>query len=118
MSPSLIRCLLAILALTQNCDKTVSKDVAYLLGIKRPSAHRSLTILQEKGLIEKAPYGDIHLTEAGLALALALEARRDELTVLFANQYGLDPDECVCAALALMGSLRDDSLDKMKPKTA
>ena len=42
MSPSLIRCLLAVLALSEAYDSVLSKDVARLLGIKRPTVHRSL----------------------------------------------------------------------------
>ena len=62
MSISLIRCLLAVLALSESFDVVASKDVAQLLGVKRPTIHRSLEMLQQKGLIHKEPYGDIHLT--------------------------------------------------------
>ena len=65
MSISLIRCLLAVLALSESFDVVASKDVAQLLGVKRPTIHRSLEMLQQKGLIHKEPYGDIHLTDAG-----------------------------------------------------
>ena len=51
MSVSLIRCLLAVLALSETCDAVASKDVAHLLGVKRPTIHRSLQLLVEKGMI-------------------------------------------------------------------
>lgn len=65
MSVSLIRCLLAVLALSELRDAVASKDVAQLLGVKRPTIHRTLQLLVEKGLIEKELYGDVFLTEKG-----------------------------------------------------
>ena len=74
MSISLIRCLLAVLALSESFDVVASKDVAQLLGVKRPTIHRSLEMLQQKGLIHKEPYGDIHLTDAGREQAQRMAA--------------------------------------------
>ena len=89
MSPSLIRCLLAVLALSEAYDSVLSKDVARLLGIKRPTVHRSLAVLQEKGLIHKETYGDIHLTELGRETAQRMERHRDDLTLLFIRDFDL-----------------------------
>ena len=93
MSPSLIRCLLAVLALSEVYETILSKDVAYLLGVKRPTVHRALEVLNEKGLIQKAPYGDISLTDAGAKLAQTMERTRDDLILLFSDSYGLSPAE-------------------------
>ena len=70
MSYSLIRCLLAVLALSNAYDTVLSKNVAHLLDIKRPTVHHALEVLQEKGLIRKELYGDVRLTEEGRALAI------------------------------------------------
>ena len=113
MSVSLIRCLLAVLALSETCDAVASKDVAHLLGVKRPTIHRSLQLLVEKGMIEKELYGDVFLTEKGRAMARTLETRRDDLALLFARQFGLSPEESVKAAFALMSELSDESLEKI-----
>ena len=114
MSVSLIRCLLAVLALSELRDAVASKDVAQLLGVKRPTIHRTLQLLVEKGLIEKERYGDVFLTEKGRAAAHALETRRDDLALLFARQFGLSPEESLKAAFALMSELSDESLEKLK----
>ncbi len=114
MSVSLIRCLLAVLALSEACDAVASKDVARLLGVKRPTIHRTLQLLVEKGLIEKELYGDVFLTEKGRAAAHALETRRDDLALLFARQLGLSPEESLKAAFALMSELNDESLERLK----
>ena len=116
MSPSLIRCLLAVLALSDAYEKICSKDVALLLGVKRPTVHRSLTVLQEKNLITKELYGDVHLTDAGRALAQELETRRDDLTIHLTDAFGLSPEESVKAATVLMSELTPESLDKIAGK--
>ena len=116
MSPSLIRCLLAVLALSDAYEKIFSKDVARLLGVKRPTVHRSLTGLQEKNLITKELYGDVHLTDAGRALAQELETRRDDLTIHLTDAFGLSPEESVKAATVLMSELTPESLDKIAGK--
>lgn len=116
MSPSLIRCLLAVLALSDAYEKIFSKDVARLLGVKRPTVHRSLTVLQEKNLITKELYDDVHLTDAGRALAQELETRRDDLTIHLTDAFGLSPEESVKAATVLMSELTPESLDKIAGK--
>ena len=116
MSPSLIRCLLAVLALSDPYEKIFSKDVARLLGVKRPTVHRSLTVLQEKNLITKELYGDVHLTDAGRAPAQELETRRDDLTIHLTDAFGLSPEESVKAATVLMSELTPESLDKIAGK--
>lgn len=116
MSPSLIRCLLAVLALSDAYEKIFSKDVARLLGVKRPTVHRSLTVLQEKNLITKELYGDVHLTDAGRALAQEPETRRDDLTIHLTDAFGLSPEESVKAATVLMSELTPESLDKIAGK--
>lgn len=105
MSSSLIRCLLAVYALSESFEVVASKDVAHLLGVKRPTIHRSLEILQRKGLIQKAPYGDIHLTDDGMRMAQTLERQRDDIAVLFARRFGLASEEGTAAAFALMSCL-------------
>lgn len=113
MSPSLIRCLLAVLALSEVYETILSKDVAYLLGVKRPTVHRALEVLNEKGMIQKAPYGDISLTDAGAKLAQTMERTRDDLILLFSDSYGLSPAESAKAALVLMSELNEESLNKL-----
>ena len=114
LTPSLIRCLLAVLALWENEPPVASKDVAHLLGVKKPTIHRTLEALREKGLVDKELYGDVRLTPLGLAQAKALETQRDDLTLLFSRRFRLPPDESVRAALALMGALAPESLRQLQ----
>lgn len=105
-----IRFLLAVLSLTAMGEDIASKNIARVLGITRPSVHGMLEQMIERGLIEKARYGTARLTSEGLALAQALEARRDNLMLLFIRRDGLPMDEALCAATSLMGALKDESL--------
>lgn len=114
MSYSLIRCLLAVLALSDAYDTVRSKNVAYVLGVKRPTVHHALEALQEKGLICKALYGDVRLTDEGRALAEELERKRDEIAMLFVKSYALAPDESVKAALLLISELNTESIDRLR----
>lgn len=116
MSPSMLRCLLAVLALSEVYDSILSKDVAYLLGVKRPTVHRALEVLNKKGLIQKAPYGNISLTNEGEKLARAMERTRDDLILLFSSTYGLSPAESAKAALVLMSELNEESLNRLLKK--
>ena len=94
----------------------ISPFCAYLLGIKKPTAHRALGVLNDRALIQKAPYGDISLTEEGARQARALERRRDDLILLFSETHGLSPAESMKAALALMSELEDESLNRLLQK--
>ena len=102
-----------MLALSDAYDTVLSKNVAHLLDIKRPTVHHALEVLQEKGLIRKELYGDVRLTEEGRALAMELETQRDELSVLFCRSFSLSPEEAVKAALLLISELNDESIGKL-----
>ena len=114
MTSSIIRCLLAILALSENYERIASKDIAYLLGIERPSAHRTLSILKEKKLIEQEPYGDVRFTYDGFELAKKLRECKDDLMLLFSMGYGLDINESIKAAILLMSELEEESINKLR----
>ena len=103
-----------MLALSDAYDTVLSKNVAHLLGIKRPTVHHALEVLQEKSLIRKELYGDVRLTEEGRALTMELETQRDELSVLFFRSFSLSPEEGVKAALLLISELNDESIGKLR----
>ena len=117
MTASLIRCLLAVLALSDTFERVASKDVAHLLGVRKPTIHNTLLALQERGLIDKERYGDVHLTDEGLAAARRLERQRDDLALLFARELGLESEEAVRAAI-MISELSEDSVERMCARAA
>ena len=70
--------------------------------------------MRTKGLILKEPYGDIYLTETGVALAHRLEEQRDQLSILFVRKFSLAPDEATRAAILLISELKEESLSKLQ----
>ncbi len=118
MTASLIRCLLAVLALTENYERVASKDVAHLLGVRKPTIHNTLLTLQERGLIDKERYGDVHLTDEGLETAHRLEHQRDDLALLFSRELGLEPEESVRAAILMISELSEESISRMCARAA
>ncbi len=113
MTASSIRILLAVLALDDVYQRVASKDVAHLLGVRKPTIHNALAALQDKGIIAKERYGDVYLTAQGRELARRLEKQRDDLAIMFARDMCLDNEEAVTAAILLMSGLREDSLERM-----
>ena len=111
---SQIKCLIALGSLSQINREIASKDVAKLLGVSRPSIHKVLDILSREQLTEKAPYGAIHLTPTGRALAEAMTARQERLMVMFADHFGLALDEGSLAATQLMSTLSESSLERLE----
>lgn len=118
LTASQIRCLLAVFSLTRLRESAASKDVAGLLGVTRPSAHKALEALSARGLVEKEPYGSARLSAQGRALAARLDARRERLRRLFAQEHGLPADEAGLAATLLMGGLREESLEALEQTRA
>lgn len=108
-----IRCLLAILSLTRLNEGVASKDVAKLMGVSRPSVHKTLDILCREQMVQKEPYGDIRLTPQSQAKVEAMEADLEGLFVLFSRQFGLAPDESNTAAIVLMSELSPESIHKI-----
>lgn len=109
-----IRCLLAILSLSRMEAAVASKDVAKLLGISRPSVHKMLDILAQRGLLYKEHYGTACLSEEGTKLTEALEMRKEKLLLLFSQNLGLPLDEGNVAATLWMSALREDTLQSLE----
>lgn len=106
--------MIAILSLTRMEEDVASKNIARMLGVTRPSVHKTLDILVGKGLLEKEHYGSARLTPAGEILAKQLEERRDCLLLMFCRQFGLSMDEGNAAATLLMSELKEESLEKLE----
>lgn len=113
MTASSIRILLAVLALDDAYQRVASSDVAHLLGVRRPTIHNALIALQDKGIITKERYGDVHMTAPGRKLARRLEQQRDDIAIMFARDMHLDNEEAVRAAILLMSGLSEESIERL-----
>lgn len=113
MTVASMRCLLAVLALSEAFERVASRDIAQLMGVRRPTVHNMLASLREKGLIDMERYGEVRLTHGGMDCARMLEKQRDDISLVFARELGLDSDEAVRAALLLMSGLSRESVERM-----
>ena len=111
-----IRCLLAILSLSRMAEGVASKDVAKLMGVSRPSVHKTLDILCCEGVVAKAPYGDIRITVEGQRSVEAMESDLESLFLLFSKEFGLAPDESNTAAVLMLSELKPESIRKLLEK--
>lgn len=66
-------------------------DIAARLGVTTPTVSKTLDRLAREGLITRARYRSVFLTEAGQALADECR-RRHEIVLSFLLRLGLDPE--------------------------
>jgi hypothetical protein len=86
MTTSQIRCLLAIVSLAEANEAATSKNAASLLGISKPSAHRTVGFLQGLGMIDKQRYGGISLTDKGRETARRLGIQKENIRAAFCRR--------------------------------
>lgn len=66
-------------------------DIATRMGVTAPTVAKTLDRLSREGLVVRARYRSVFLTDAGAALARACRTRHD-IVVRFLVTLGLDPD--------------------------
>jgi DtxR family manganese transport transcriptional regulator len=66
-------------------------DIAARLGVKLPTVSKSLDRLAREGLVTRAKYRSVFLTDTGRALAAECR-RRHEIVVQFLIRLGLDAE--------------------------
>ena len=109
MSAAQINCLLAIRELYER-GPVASKEIAVQLHVSRPSVHRLLDALAQKGLVQKEPYGAVHLTDGGKERADELRGILQGLTQRLSAALQLSGNALETGSLALMSSLSEEEL--------
>ncbi len=103
-----LRYLLAIYETAQTQRDVSSRSIAERLGVTRPSVARALGQLMERGMIVKAHYGKIYLTDRGIFVARRVRQQLDCVLAHFPPlelDAPLTGDEKYHAALALTAAL-------------
>ena len=80
-----------IAELIQDQGEARPVDIAARLGVKVPTVSKTLDRLAREGLITRAKYRSVFLTDSGRALAKEC-GRRHEIVLRFLIRLGLDPD--------------------------
>ncbi len=106
LSSTHLRYLMAIYDLSLQKQTISSVEVAKALGVKKPSVNKMLENLREKGLVEKARYGKIALTEEGSSIASRYQTQMTRISNHF-PEMGLEltREETLMAASALITAL-------------
>ncbi len=81
-----------IYLLTQKNPFVRSVDIANELGYTKPSISRAMRILREEGLVTVADDGQVRLTKAGKARAVAVYERHTLITDFFMQYLGVTPE--------------------------
>ena len=108
-----IRYLLAIQELWEAHESLRSVELSRRLGVSKPSVHRVLAQLEERGLLERTPYGAARLTQIGEETAQRCAASYRHLTVCLTERLALCPETARRAALALMNQLDREELERV-----
>ena len=106
LSAAHLRYLLAIYQTSHTQRDVSSRTIAERLGVTRPSVARALGQLMDRGMIVKAHYGKIYLTDRGIFVARRVQQQLDCVLEHFPPlALELTADEKHRAALALAAAL-------------
>jgi DtxR family Mn-dependent transcriptional regulator len=113
LSASLEDYLEAIYNLSNESQVVHSKDIASLLGVKRPSVTGALRLLNGRKLANYTPYGAITLTNAGQKAAAEVTRKHAILNSFFSDVLGLKKDIAQKTACRTEHALGDQAVKKL-----
>lgn len=106
LSTQQIKYLFAIIAVSKN-GEAKSVDIAKNLGVKKSSVSSMLVSLESKGLITKAYYSRVCLTDLGLRIANEKYKKFHSLTVHFCDALALSETDAKRLAYLVLGNADD-----------
>ncbi|BAL81590.1 metal-dependent transcriptional regulator [Caldisericum exile] len=90
------------------------KDIADLLNVKLPSVTEIIKKMQESGLIEHTPYGEIKLTEIGENVGRNVWQKHKALYEFLKDYLKVDDDTAFKEACLIEHSVSQDTIEKLK----
>ncbi len=87
-------------------------DVAEKMGVSKASVNKAVSVLKEKGLVEQPRYGDITLTETGIAYGSKVLDRHHLLTKFLNKALGIDATIAEEEACKMEHAISDSSFEK------
>ncbi len=96
-------------------DKTQSVravDVAEKMGVSKASVSKAVAVLKEKGFVSQPYYGDITLTDDGVAYGNKVLDRHQALTLFLHKAVGIDLKTAEEEACKMEHAISDDSFEK------
>ena len=90
------------------------KDIAAWLKLSKPSVHVALHLLEDRGMIEHEPYGDIIMTELGKQKYLEIKHKHDTISSFLQNNLGVSVENAEKDACLMEHFLSDETLEKIE----
>jgi DtxR family Mn-dependent transcriptional regulator len=90
-----------------------AKDIAHKMGVQRGSVTSALKNLEEKGLINYAPYSFITLTQQGKKIAKEIARRHAVLRDLLLNILNIDEETAESTACRMEHAIDKKSLERL-----
>ena len=90
------------------------KDIAASLKLSKPSVHVALHLLEDRGMIEHEPYGDIIMTELGKQKYLEIKHKHDTISSFLQNNLGVSVENAEKDACLMEHFLSDETLEKIE----
>lgn len=87
-------------------------DLARFMNVAKPSITKAVSLLKAEGLVTQEPYGDIYLTETGLAYGLAVYKRHQALTSFLHDVLGTDAETAAQEACKIEHTISQDTFER------
>nr|WP_162990706.1 metal-dependent transcriptional regulator [Maliibacterium massiliense] len=111
-----VRYLLAMHHLAGQHPQMRSIDIARSLGVTRVSVNRMLHQLQLEGLVQKARYGQVALSDAGRTLACRLAQEYQCAYTFLLSYLDVPQEDARRDAMVLVASLCPDTLSRIQSR--
>ncbi|MFA5006164.1 MAG: metal-dependent transcriptional regulator [Candidatus Izemoplasmatales bacterium] len=91
-----------------------SVDIATKLGVSKASVNRAVNTLMQNGLVVKAPYGDISLTDMGIETSEKVLRKHLVIKRLLVEVLGVEERIAENEACGIEHNISDDTLSRFE----
>ena len=89
------------------------KDIADRLQVSKPTVHAALHDLEDRGYVMHEPYGAVHLTKSGKALAEVIREKHRVIKSFLQGLLGVDRETAEREACSLEHDLSDGTIARI-----
>jgi len=89
-----------------------SVDVAEKLGVSKASVNKAVSVLKERGFVDKPYYGDITLTQEGYDYGRSVLDRHQMLVLFLTKAIGIPDEQADREACLMEHAISNDSFER------